>query len=306
MRSLTSSLRTAEAGLVLTAAIWGVNFSVSKAALATVPPLAFNALRYPLAGLAAAVALRLLGTGVRPRRRDLLTILALGALGNVIYQLLFIEGLDRTLAGNSGVLMATSPVWTAALAAPLAGERVAGTAWGGILLTLIGVSLVVLGGAAGGLGGDTLAGDLLTLGAAFTWALYTVLSIPMVRRYGALPVTVWTMWVGALVLPWFGLGQLREIGLGAIGAAEWAAVAYAGVLSITVAYVFWYHGVRVLGSAKTAAFGNLVPVMAIAVAWLSLGERPAPVQLAGAALTVLGVALARWRVAPAPARRPPT
>lgn len=291
-------LRSAEAGLVLTAVIWAVNFSVSKTALATVPPLAFNALRYPLAGLAAAVALRSVGPVVVPRRADVATIAGLGLLGNVAYQLLFIEGLDRTLAANSGVLMATAPAWTAALAVPLAGERVGAAAWTGILLTCGGVGLVILGGAEAAIGSGTLVGDLLTLGAAFAWGLYTVLSIPLVHRYGALPVTVWTMWVGAVVLPWFGIGQLREVGIGSLGVAEWAAVAYAGVLSITVAYLLWYRGVRALGGARTAAFGNLVPVIAIAVAWAWLGERPGPWQLGGAALTVLGVAVARRRAGP--------
>lgn len=295
MRLPTRHLRSPEAGLVLAALIWAVNFSVSKSALATVPPLAFNALRYPLAGAAAALFLGAARGRRRPDAPDLHRVIALGVLGNVAYQLLFIEGLDRTLAANSGVLMATSPVWTAALAVPLAGEQVDASAWGGILLTLTGVGLVVLGGAAGAVGNETLAGDLLTLGAAFTWGLYTVLSIPLVRRYGALPMTVWTMWVGALVLPWFGLADLRRIGIGSIAPAAWAAIAYAGVLSITVAYVLWYRGVRALGGARTAAFGNLVPVLAIAVAWLWLGERPAPVQLLGAGLTVVGVALARRR-----------
>ncbi|HUG00844.1 MAG TPA: DMT family transporter [Longimicrobiales bacterium] len=300
MRLPTTHLRSPEAGLVLTAVIWAVNFSVSKSALETVPPLAFNALRYPLAGAAAAVFLSALGARRRPEGKDVAAVIGLGVLGNVAYQLLFIEGLDRTLAAHSGVLMATAPVWTAALAVPLAGERVDARAWGGIFLTLAGVSLVVLAGAAGGVGGETLTGDLLTLGAAFTWGLYTVLSIPLVRRYGALPVTVWTMWVGAIVLPWFGLGELRRIGVASIGPAAWAAIAYAGILSIAVAYVLWYRGVRALGGARTAAYGNLVPVMAIAVAWVWLGERPAPVQLLGAGLTVLGVALARRRPGAAP------
>ncbi|HSM37042.1 MAG TPA: DMT family transporter [Longimicrobiales bacterium] len=294
----TRRIRSPEAGLVLTALIWAINFSVAKAALSIVPPLAFNALRYPLAGLAAAVALRWLDDGTRPLRSDLGAIVALGLLGNVAYQLLFIEGLDRTLASNSAILMATAPVWTAALAVPLAREQVGGAAWLGILLTVAGVTLVVLGGASASIGEATLAGDLLTLGAAFAWGLYTVLSIPFVRRYGPLPVTVWTMWVGAVVLPWLGIGQLREVGIGSLGWAAWAAVAYAGVLSITVAYVLWYRGVQALGGARTATYGNLVPVVAIGVAWAWLGERPAPLQLVGAALTVSGIAIARRRPRP--------
>lgn len=305
MADVAKTDRWAEAGLVLTAAIWAVNFSVSKAALATVPPLAFNALRYPLAGAAAALAL-LPGARRLPRREDVRSLVLLGLLGNVAYQVLFIEGLDRTLAANSAILMATAPGWTAALAVPLAGEHVGARGWIGILLTVAGVALVVLGSdgsGAVGTGGATLVGDLLTLGAAFAWGLYTVLSIPLIRRYGPLPVTVWTLWVGAAVLPWLGIGQLRALGLASITPAAWAAIAYAGVGSIAIAYVLWYRGVRALGSARTAAFGNLVPVLAIAVAWIWLGERPVAAQILGAALTVVGVAVARGGRTPTSPRR---
>ena len=72
-------------------------------------------------------------------------------------------------------------------------------------------------------------------------------------------------------------------------------VAYAGAFSIGVAYLIWYYGVRQLGNTRTAVFSNLVPVVALAAAWIHLGEVPHLSQVAGAAVIIGGVTLAQIR-----------
>jgi drug/metabolite transporter (DMT)-like permease len=84
-------------------------------------------------------------------------------------------------------------------------------------------------------------------------------------------------------------------------------VGYAGALSVGVAYILWSYGVRHLGNTRTATYSNLVPVIAVAVAWLWLGERPGADQLLGATIIIAGVMLAQTRDrqrAPAPPRAP--
>ncbi len=75
--------------------------------------------------------------------------------------------------------------------------------------------------------------------------------------------------------------------------AAWAAWAYAPFAGLVVAYVIWYTGVQRLGGARTAVYSNLVPVVALVVGWVFLGETLAPLQAAGAGLAIGGVALAR-------------
>ena len=72
-------------------------------------------------------------------------------------------------------------------------------------------------------------------------------------------------------------------------------IAYSGILSTGVAYALWNRSVKDLGAARTAAFSNLVPVVALAVAWVYLGEQPRLLQLAGGALVVAGLLM--WRTA---------
>jgi drug/metabolite transporter (DMT)-like permease len=280
--------------LLLLVCIWAVNFSVIKVALVELPPLAFNALRFPLASLLVYAVLRLRGPVPMPAAEDVPRIVALGVFGNVFYQLLFIFGLDLTLAGNASLLLAASPILTALLSAALGHEQVGGLVWAGVLGTVAGMTLVVLGGTAQvGLGDDTLIGDLLMIGAAAAWAIYTVGSRQPIARYGSVPVTAWTLWIGTVGVVAVGMPSVLQLDGSALSAGTVAAVLYAGPLGIGLAYLLWYHGVRRIGNTRTATFANLVPVIALTVAWLWLGEQPGVLQIAGAVVIIGGVTLAR-------------
>lgn len=286
--------RRAELGLLLMAAIWAVNFSVVKLALDPVSPLAFNALRFPLAAIALYAILRRRGPIPRPRREDVLRIVVLGIVGNVLYQLLFIFGLDLTRAGNASLLLAATPVWTAILSAGFGHEKLSGGVWLGVLATVAGMALVVLGGGGGvGISAATFRGDLLMMTASVGWATYTVAARGPIARYGTMAVTGWTLWVGTALLVLLGLPDLVAQDWSRVGPGVVAALVYSGVLSIAVAYLFWYRGVRVLGSTRTATFSNVVPVLALVVAWVWLGEVPTLLQVAGAAVIIGGVRLTR-------------
>ncbi len=288
-----SHVRT-DLALIALSVIWGVNFSVIKVALREFDPLAFNALRFVLASLTLLVFLKLTGGVPFPERRHWSRIVFLGFLANIVYQLLFIYGVDRTLAGNAGLVLATTPVWTLILAAVSGQEHHAFPVWGGVLATLGGMVLVVLGGdGAVGLGEGLLMGDLLLVMAAITWAAYTVGTQSLTRKYGALAVTSWTLWVGTVGLVALGGTSLWTTDLGSISRIGWFAVVYSGVLAIAVAYLIWNHGLEHIGGPRTAAFSNLVPVVALITAALWLGEDPRPTQIVGAIIIIGGVWIAR-------------
>ena len=286
----------AHGALILMVIIWAVNFSVAKLALRQVTPLAFNALRFPLAGLALYALLRLQGAVTLPEPGDRMRVFLLGLLGNVVYQQCFIFGLDYTHAGTASVLLAGTPLLTALLSAYVGHEHVSPRVLVGVICTVVGIGLVVwFQPLQAGEEKSTLIGPALMLGASISWAIYTVGSRGLVQRYGALPVTAWTLWVGAALLPLVGIPALGRTDLGSLSSWIWIAIVYAGVLSIAVAYLIWYTGVAVLGNTRTATYSNLVPVLTLIVAWVWLREVPHPGQLAGAAVIIGGVTLAQWQ-----------
>jgi len=279
--------------LLLMVLIWGINFPVAKAALDELSPLAFNALRFPFAAATLLVALRFRGPLSWPRRADVPRILILGVLGNVFYQQFFIFGLDNTRAGTASVLLAATPILTAVLSARAGHESLHARTWAGVLATFAGIIIVVAAGGDHATGESSLLGDALMMGASISWALYTVGSRDLIARYGALQFTAWTLWIGTLGLCLVGLPAVLSTDLAAVSRAAWLGVFYAGALSIGIAYLIWYHGVRNLGNTRTAAWSNLVPLVALLAAWFQLGEVPAVGQIAGAAVIIAGVSVAQ-------------
>jgi drug/metabolite transporter (DMT)-like permease len=292
-RPVTSATRQAEAGLLVLVLLWALNFSVIKIGLATIPPYGFNALRFPLAALLLGAVLLATGRLALPARSDGPRIVLLGVVGNLAYQLLFISGMALSRAGNASVLLTTSPIFTALLSAWLGHERIRPMAWLGIVAATSGIALVVGSGEDGfRFGAETLLGDLLLVGAAAVWSIYTVGARTPIRKYGSVRVTAWTLWVGAAFLVLVGIPDLVTLDA-AISPAAWSAVLYAGFLGLGLSYLLWYRGVKVLGNTRTSAFGNLVPIFAILIAWPVLGEVPNVWQLAGAGIIIGGIHLVR-------------
>src|SRR5207248_9165142 len=120
-------------------------------------------------------------------RRDLLRMAVLGLFGHGIFQVCFALGIARTTAANTSLLLALSPIVVALIAAGIKAERLLARAWIGVLASFGGVAVLVLGsgnGASLGLSGNL--GDLLILIGAVSWAIFTVMARPMLRRYSSL------------------------------------------------------------------------------------------------------------------------
>jgi len=199
-------------------------------------------------------------------------------------------------------------VWTVILSAVAGHEQPNRWVITGVVGTLIGMVLVVLGsGEQLSLGSDTLRGDLLMIVASILWSAYTVIGAAPVGRYGALRMTTWTLWVGTPVLVLMGIPSLVRTDLAAVSVGAWLGVVYAGLFALALAYVIWYVGVERLGNSRTAVYSNLVPVWALITAWIWLGERPTELQLLGAASILIGLTIARLgQSSPSPDPSSPT
>jgi len=276
------------------AVIWGVNVPVMKAGLQEVDPFFFNAARLTLS----AAALGLLDAAERRGRAKVPTpwrkVVTLGLLSSLVYQVLFLLGMDATSAGNTAIIVASGPLWTAIIESLMGVDRHPGQAWGALGVAFVGTMLVTLTGIDDPTGGATLLGNLVMLAAMGTWAFATVLSRPLLETF---PATRLAFLAVLVSLPGHWTLALPGLDLSSVGRPGFVAstIAYSGILSTGVAYALWNRSVKDLGAARTAAFSNLVPVVALAVAWVYLGEQPRLLQLAGGALVVAGLLM--WRTA---------
>ena len=278
--------------MLLVVLIWGVNFTVTKGAFARFPPLAFTGVRFALASLLLVPLVRRL-EGHDPLPRPVLgRLVVLGVVGNTLYQLGFISGLDRTTASNSALILAAMPSIVALLAVALGFEPLRPKVLGGVLVATVGVVLVVAARGAG-FGGSTMAGDLLTLGAVICWAGYTLGLRVLPPGISPLRVTMVTTVAGTPGLVLAGLPEMLGMDWSAVGWQGWAALGYATFLSLLVAYVIWNRSVQVVGPSRTVIYMCLTPLVAVVTAAVFLGERPMPLQAVGAALIIGGVLLTR-------------
>jgi drug/metabolite transporter (DMT)-like permease len=274
--------------------IWGINFSVVKAALAEMTPLSFNSLRFLLASALTLLALKLIEGDVGFARGDWWRLLGLGLIGNTCYQLLFINGIDHTTAGNSALLLSTTPVFISLIGRVLGIERIEKLAWVGIFFSFAGIFLVVIGsGKELGLAKESIGGDILVLISALIWSLNTVLSKPMLSRYSALKLTALAMVAGTPFIVLFSIPQLLAQNWAAVSWQGWLGLLFSGSMAVALAYIIWNSGVSKVGGARTAVYSNLSPVIAAIFAWLTLGEAITAFMVLGAAMIFLGIYLTR-------------
>ena len=283
--------KSTDALLLLTVSIWGTNFSVVKASMEQIPPLGFNALRLIVACVVLLGVARLSGARV-PARDEWPPLVGLGLVGHGGYQLFFVLGLARTSVTNSSLIMGCLPVAVLLLNfLTRRRESVGGQQWAGVALALVGLYLVV--GVGAQVTRDTLFGDLLIIVAVLCWAWYTVGSRRLLLRHTPLQMTVCTTLVGAAWVIPAGVPSLLTLDWVAVSGWAWVAVGVSGALALSLAYVIWNVGIQRLGSARTAVYSNLVPVVAMTVAAVGLREPIGWVKIVGAGLVLTALLLTR-------------
>jgi drug/metabolite transporter (DMT)-like permease len=278
--------------LFMMAMIWGVNFVVVKYATRIFNPVAFTGLRVGTAAVFL-LAVAFARGKFNLARRDVIGLLLLGILGNGLYQLFFVHGVARTRAGNAALIVGAAPAFIA-LAARFRGlERIKKMTAIGIALSVLGVGLVIVGSARLHTGETTLLGSVLVFFGVLCWTGFTVLLQPYTKRIPVDKLSAITMVGGGVPLLIASGPALAATDWSKVGYGGWLALLYSSVISMGVAYYFWYRGLRVLGPTRTAVYSNLQPIIALLVAWAILGENPTLFQGVGAATIIAGVFLTR-------------
>jgi drug/metabolite transporter (DMT)-like permease len=282
------------------ALIWGTNYAIIKSAFRQIDPQAFNALRMLLASavLAAAssVARRstfhdIFHTPARVTPADWRRLAWIGLTGHCLYQYLFVGGLARTSVANGALIVSSTPIVITLLSSLSGHQRPGALHWAGTLVSLAGIYVVVGRGAHVSAG--SLRGDVMLMGAVLCWAVYTMGARTLMERHSPVGVTALSMLIGTAVYAPVCAPALARVPWAAVGVGTWVKLVYSAIFALCVSYTIWYAAVRAIGSARTAVYSNLLPIVAMLTAVVWLHEPIGPVKLAGAALVLAGVAVAR-------------
>ncbi|RZL64979.1 MAG: O-acetylserine/cysteine exporter [Variovorax sp.] len=269
--------------------IWGLNFVVMKMGLQTLSPMMLGTLRFIAASLPFVCFVR---------RPDIpwRYIVAYGAAQGVgQFGLLFLGLRLGMTAGMASVVMQTQAFFTLLMAAALLSERARPTQWLGLGIAFAGLLVIALAHGEG-VGQMTLAGFVLTVGAAFMWAVSNLVvryAAQAGNAYQPFPFIVWSSLVPILpfaALAWWTDGpaamtaQLQSLNVQAL-----LAVAYLAFLATLLAYSLWTRLLQRHPAGRVTPFSLLVPVVGLVAAMTWLGEQPTRMQWIGTAAVLLGM-----------------
>jgi drug/metabolite transporter (DMT)-like permease len=282
--------------LIACTLIWGGTFIAGHIVANALPPLTAAAIRFSIASaLLLVLAWQREGGLPRLSLQQLGATAALGLTGIFLYNFCFFSALGKMEASRSALFIAMNPIVTALAAAAVLRERLGWQKWAGIGIAFTGAAVLITRGepmaALHDISQSIGVGELMMLGAASCWAAYTLVGRAALK--GLTPVAATTyasLWgLGFLLLA--AAGELPGIAWSALDWQVWASVTYLGAFGTVVAFVWWYEGVKALGSARTAVFNNLVPVFGVSLAALMLGEQVLASMVAGGVLVAAGVTI---------------
>jgi drug/metabolite transporter (DMT)-like permease len=280
--------------MFLAVLFWAVNFSFIKIALKELSPLSFNGIRLFFASLVLILALLFSREGFSVKPSDFWRLFFLGLVGNTIFQMLFIHGLNWTTASKTSIVMALTPVFVALLSSLLKQEKIHWAAWMGIIISFVGFYLVITKEHGQfRLTWQFIRGDLMIFLGNLCWAIYTVFSRPLLSRMSPLKLTAITMAIGALFYLPFSIPDMISLRYADVSLKAWGYLAYSCLFALVISYLIWYISVKRVGNTKTAIYSNLTPVFTVIFAYLFISETVTLFQAAGALIIFVGVYFTR-------------
>lgn len=294
MSGKASGSSAAELYLLFIVVVWASNFSIVKYSLAEIDPYAFNGIRFAL-GIALMWAFTWIKrVKIRVERQDIGRIILLAIIGNLLYQMLFIIGIDRTFASNAAVILGLIPVWITVFSHFFTSEKMYRTQVIGVSAAFAGVALIIGSGDEGiSFRSETLTGDLIILTAAMVFAVYTLIARSMLAKYSPLTLATMVMTVGGTMLIFTAIPSLLQMDYGSVSMLSYGGVIYSGLFAIGLAYLIWNFGIKNVGAIRTATYQNLVPVLGVLFGLIFLGEKLHVLQYLGSLITIGGIVLTR-------------
>ncbi len=264
---------TAYLSLTTAAVVWGGSVVAQKVALGPFSPIEVSVLR-GFGALLILIPLWVWREGLvsfSARDIGLFAVLGVAVLAN---HLLMLFGLQYIGAGAAGVIIGASPAITAFLSSLIIQDLPFRRVWIGCAVSFIGVLLVSWANGQESMGGNPLLGGGFILLSLVSWALYTIGSRRVMERFSSLTVNWTTLLISILIQTPFLLMNQQSLssGINAVPLSGWVALFYVIVFATALGQQAWLFGVEGVGPSRAGIFVNLIPVSALVLSFIVLGE----------------------------------
>ncbi len=284
--------------LLLTTVMWASSLIFAKIVYVEVTPILFVALRYTVATpflLTMVFLSKNRSEKLQTSRIYWKSIALAGLLGPFLSQVLQYIGLSITSAGETLLLLNMSPVFTVLLAAPLLGEAITRNKAVGLVIAMVGAYFIVVG--SGPVSGEVslirLIGDAIIIISTLLFALNGIAGKIAVGGVDSISVTAFST-IFAVPFLWLSVIGLEDVTvLLTLSTMTWLVVIWVGTVNSVIAFIFYYESMKYIEASRVQIALNLIGVWGVIMSVLVLGEMITLLQIAGGALTIVGVVIAQ-------------
>jgi drug/metabolite transporter (DMT)-like permease len=277
--------------LFIATATWGSAFIAGKIAVQSFEPATVAFLRF----LGAAVLLFPIMWVMeknrnKPTLKDYGLFAVLGLTGIALYNICFFIATKQAPVIKSSLFIASNPVLIVLLSGVFLKEKITKNHIIGMVIALSGAAIIITDGhilSLFQLGFQTI--DFVLLGAVISWALYSVVGKVVLKEYSAVESTTYAVAFGTVFLAPFAFVETSWKDIIQADFSTWVAIAHMSIFVTVVSFIMYYYGIKEVGAAKASIFINVMPVSAVLMATLYLGETFTWAHGIGAGFVLTGV-----------------
>lgn len=283
--------------MVVTVLVWGGTYVAGRTLDPALNNIVTSFVRMVIAFAVLLVLCKTSGVKLLPIGKRLLILqILLGLFGVFLYTVFFHKGIQTVEGGRASVIINTNPIIIAVVAALFLGEKLTPLKTAGVILAAVGAGYVVSHGHLSEFfSGRITLGDIYMFIASLSWAAFALFG-KVALWYGMRPLAsiTWSVFFGMLFLLPASIitGDMGQIPGYALN--DWLSISYLGVFSTVAGFVFYYKIIRKVGATRAGVICSAIPVSAIVMTSLFLGEAVTASLVIGAAITVAGIFLVNF------------